>query len=422
MATHWLCKTARWIPAAGGAVSFGSLTAATLGGLQGSNALALQDSSAAAVAFTVGNNNSSTTFSGSLTGGGSLTKNGSGKLTLSNTNTYTGATTVNAGTLAVDGALTASPVTVNTGGALEGGSATSGGSLTGTIFLPTGTAYDVELAGASAGQYDQLNVTGTAILSGATLNVSYLNNFSPAVNQSFTIIHTTGGVSGQFAEGSTVTVGNATYTVTYGANGGKDVVLTATSYNITPVTTTVSTSQASVVYGTPVSFTATVSAQSGSAAPAGSVDFVDTTAGIALGNGTFGSTSGLASTWTYTTGVKTFNVTAGDIITATYTPGMGFTGSSGTTTQTITALPITVTAAANTKPYDGTTSAAAAPTITSGSLVAGDTAAFTETYDTKNEGTGKTLTAAGSVDDGNGGANYAVTFVPNTAGEIMGQA
>jgi hypothetical protein len=47
------------------------------------------------------------------------------------------------------------------------------------------------------------------------------------------------------------------------------------------------------------------------------------------------------------------------------------------------------------KTCDGTTSSTATPTITSGVLVAGDTAAFTETYDTRNVGTGKTLTAAG---------------------------
>ena len=51
-------------------------------------------------------------------------------------------------------------------------------------------------------------------------------------------------------------------------------------------------------------------------------------------------------------------------------------------------------------------------------LVAGDTPAFTETFDTRNVGTGKTLTAAGSVNDGNGGNNYAVTFVSNTTGQV----
>ena len=51
-------------------------------------------------------------------------------------------------------------------------------------------------------------------------------------------------------------------------------------------------------------------------------------------------------------------------------------------------------------------------------LVSGDTAAFTESFDARNAGTGKTLTVAGSVNDGNGGNNYAVTFVANTTGQI----
>ena len=109
-----------------------------------------------------------------------------------------------------------------------------------------------------------------------------------------------------------------------------------------------------------------------------------------------------------------------DTITATYTAGTGFADSNGTTTQTVTPLAITVTAAANTKTYDGTTSAAATPTITAGSLVRSDTAAFSETYDNKNAGTGKTLTPAGSVNDGNSGNNYAVTFVANTTAPITG--
>jgi hypothetical protein len=76
--------------------------------------------------------------------------------------------------------------------------------------------------------------------------------------------------------------------------------------------------------------------------------------------------------------------------------------------------PITVTAAANTKGYDGTTAASALPTITSGSLVAGDTASWSESYDSAAVGTGETLMPAGIVDDDNGGGNYQVTFAPNT--------
>src|SRR4029077_18686162 len=73
----------------------------------------------------------------------------------------------------------------------------------------------------------------------------------------------------------------------------------------------------------------------------------------------------------------------------------------------ITQAPITVTAVADNRQYNGTTSSANAPTI-SPNLFSGDTSGFTQSYDTKHVGTGKTITASGVVNDGNGGANYAV--------------
>ncbi len=79
-----------------GAISFnGAAIAPVVGGLQGTNAaqnLALS-STAGAVALTAGGNNSTTTYSGNLSGPGSLTKSGSGTLTLGNA-TYTGSTVV----------------------------------------------------------------------------------------------------------------------------------------------------------------------------------------------------------------------------------------------------------------------------------------------------------------------------------------
>jgi hypothetical protein len=92
------------------------------------------------------------------------------------------------------------------------------------------------------------------------------------------------------------------------------------------------------------------------------------------------------------------------------------------TNGVITARALTVTAATASKGYDGTTGSSSVPTISSGSLAPGDVADFTESFDTKNVGTGKTLTPAGSVDDGNGGNNYAVTFANNTAGVITARA
>ncbi|MFN8384345.1 MAG: sortase [Anaerolineales bacterium] len=87
-------------------------------------------------------------------------------------------------------------------------------------------------------------------------------------------------------------------------------------------------------------------------------------------------------------------------------------------TATITARPITVSAQQNIKVYDGTTSSAVIPSITAGSLAVGDTANFTQTYDTQNVGTSKTLTPSGAVNDGNLGGNYSVTFANNGTGVI----
>jgi YDG domain/MBG domain (YGX type) len=77
-----------------------------------------------------------------------------------------------------------------------------------------------------------------------------------------------------------------------------------------------------------------------------------------------------------------------------------------------------VTAAASNKVYDGGISSTAMPTITTGTLVGGDTARWTETYDNKNVGTTHVMTPAGSVSDGNLGNNYAVTFVSIATGVI----
>ena len=81
-------------------------------------------------------------------------------------------------------------------------------------------------------------------------------------------------------------------------------------------------------------------------------------------------------------------------------------------------LTITVTAITNTKTYDGTTTAAAVPTITTGSLATGDTATWTEKYSSDNVGMNVILTPAGMVGDGNGGKNYNVTYASVNTGVI----
>ncbi len=127
------------------------------------------------------------------------------------------------------------------------------------------------------------------------------------------------------------------------------------------------------------------------------------------------------------TGSKTFDtkhVGAGKTVTAT---GLTLDGvdagnyafdGTGTGTANITARPITVTAVTGAKVYNSTTASVGTPAITSSTIVGTDVANFSQAYDNKNVGTGKTLTASGTVTDDNSGANYTYTFVTNTTGVI----
>jgi hypothetical protein len=88
-------------------------------------------------------------------------------------------------------------------------------------------------------------------------------------------------------------------------------------------------------------------------------------------------------------------------------------------TGVISKLAITVTAGASSKTYDGTTTSPGTPTITTGSLASGDTASWVETYDNKNAGTTHVMTVTpAAVSDGNGGANYTVTYKTINTGVI----
>jgi hypothetical protein len=88
------------------------------------------------------------------------------------------------------------------------------------------------------------------------------------------------------------------------------------------------------------------------------------------------------------------------------------------TTGVITAAPLTVTAQTDSRGYDGSTASAVGPVV-SGTLYDAVGTSATQVYDDRNAGTGKTLSASGLVvADGNGGGNYAITYVDNTTGVI----
>jgi autotransporter-associated beta strand protein len=101
--------------------------------------------------LTAGATNTSTTFSGVISGSGALTKSGAGTLTLSGNNTYTGATTVSAGALNIQNntalGTSAGGTTVTSGAALQmqGGITVTGETLTlnGTGFAGDGALRNI---------------------------------------------------------------------------------------------------------------------------------------------------------------------------------------------------------------------------------------------------------------------------------------
>ena len=125
------------------------------------------------------------TLAANISGTGTLTKQGSGRLILTGNSSYTGATSVLSGLLTVNGSLTGSAIML-AGGAL-GGSGTVGsvivghagtvapgnsiGTLTvaGNISFNPGSTYQLEVN--AAGQSDRIAATGTATVSGGTVQL-----------------------------------------------------------------------------------------------------------------------------------------------------------------------------------------------------------------------------------------------------------
>ncbi|PPD58582.1 YDG domain-containing protein [Dehalogenimonas etheniformans] len=88
------------------------------------------------------------------------------------------------------------------------------------------------------------------------------------------------------------------------------------------------------------------------------------------------------------------------------------------TTGVVDKLPISIFAVPDSKVYDGTNTSSATPK-TSQPVSVGDIWSFKQSYDNRNAGAAKTLTPFGAVVDGNGGANYACTFISVSTGEII---
>ncbi|MBP6213422.1 MAG: right-handed parallel beta-helix repeat-containing protein, partial [Pyrinomonadaceae bacterium] len=162
-------------------------------------------------------------------------------VTLLGTPTFTGSLTTSAAGAAISPGF--SPGIINSG----------------DVSLSTGSNLNMQLNGTAVGtQYDQLNVTGTVSLGGATLNV--LPGYSPTVADSFTIINNDGvdpvvGTFNGLAQGSTLIAGGNTYQISYIGGSGNDVTLTVTVVTCNDVSTPVMTSQTGVPVTIPINTT-----------------------------------------------------------------------------------------------------------------------------------------------------------------------
>ncbi len=197
------------------------------------------------------------------------------------------------------------------------------------------------------------------------------------------------------------------------AGDGTYAATTATSdLNISGAATTLTVAEATGNYGGTVDLSATLTS---GGSPLHNEDVTFSLFGNEIGTAKTG-VDGVASL----SGVSLSGYNAGvsQDIGGSFAGAGSYDPSEGTAQITIRQLSITVKAVTDARMYDGTTSSSGTPTITSGALLPGDTAGFSQSFDTADAGSGKTISPGGAVNDGNSGLNYDVTFVPDTTGEI----
>ena len=175
----------------------------TIGSLAGAGNVTLGSAT-----LSTGNDGTSTTFLGTISGSGGLTKIGGGAFTLTGASSYTGPTNINAGILNVNGSL-ASTVFVNSGATLMG-TGTIGGLNVGSggTFAPGNSPGTMTVAGNLAFQSGALylvqvnpstasstNVTagGSATLAGTVHAAFAAGSY---VSRTYTILSAAGGLNG----------------------------------------------------------------------------------------------------------------------------------------------------------------------------------------------------------------------------------
>lgn len=225
----------------GGTLSFGTLTAATLGALVGAQNLIFANTTPAAVTLTVTNNNTVTTYSGNLNDSGlgsSLILGVTGGTNiLTGTNTYGGATTIYTGTLQLSAGselVGGSSLTVGssavpsgapafhlTGGTVTNGAlgvgATSGSPPAGTVTIDSGTAVFTSTTIGGNNNGGVITINGGTVSLGAFLDKRDASVGTATYNQGLVIKNGTVTASSVIVSsgnsGGDLTISNGSLTI-----------------------------------------------------------------------------------------------------------------------------------------------------------------------------------------------------------------
>ena len=224
----------------------------TIGSLEGDGLVLI-----GAENLTIGSNDLTTTFAGSIQGTGTITKIGAGNLTLTTANSYSGGTVVESGVLLANnttGSATGNgPVNVN-GGTFGGGGAVSGNVIVGDgsgaaailapgergvtpgtftirrkLTLKADASYFV-LFDSTVPAADQVRCKGV-VIRGAQIQFSDRSNTALTPGTVFTVVDNIGTkpIAGTFtnlADGSILTIGSNTFQANYEGGNGNDLTLT----------------------------------------------------------------------------------------------------------------------------------------------------------------------------------------------------
>jgi hypothetical protein len=292
----------------------------------------------------------------------------------------------------------------------------------GTPPKPTGTSNSFAVnAACTAPSSAVVSPSGTVIKTvGDSISFSVAaNGTTPLHYQWHKGLANVGTDSNSYSIGSVTTADAGDYDVTV-TNSCGSITSAKTTLTVNKIATTLTVATASGTYGGTVNLSATLKKTSDSTPISGkSISF--TLNGNSVGSASTDS-NGQAKLDNINLCGPSYKIDAGPPylagVGASFAADSSYETSSGTNSLTVGQATLTITATTNTKPYDCTTSAAATPNV-SGTKCGDTVTGLVEEYADPNAGTGKTLSVTSyTVNDGNGGNNYAVNPVANTTGVI----